>query len=149
MAWDLGTAEILTPVGLMLDGETDRVVDVVDDQTNPGSEVALGQAEWNADGTPTTFTYSLDLDAEANECEEYTNTAEIVQTEQTDDATVEVCGPEILPTEQFRPPPLIKGVEGGLPTTGGPSLGLAGAGIGLLISGIALMITSRRRRSLV
>lgn len=149
VTWDLGAAEVATPVELLLDGETDRVVDVVDDQTKPGSEVPLGQAEWNADGTPTTFTYTLDLDAEANECEEYTNTAEIVQTEQADDVTVEVCGPEILPTESFRPPPLIKGVEGGLPTTGGPSLGLTAAGLALLISGIALMVTSRRRRSLI
>lgn len=144
VAWDGGAASSEPePVVFALAGETDKTVTVVDDQTVPGEEVELGQATWNDLGDPTEFTYSLELEAAANECETYVNTAEIVETGQFDDATVEACGPEILPTEAHRPP-VVKGVDTVLPSTGGPQLGLAWAGIGMLLTGAA-MIASRRR----
>jgi LPXTG-motif cell wall-anchored protein len=146
VSWGGGTAGAEAPVAFGLDQETDRVVDVVDDQTVPGQSVALGSAEWNATGTPATFTYSLDLAAEANQCEDYTNTAEIVETGQSADATVTVCGPEVLPAEEVAPrPPVVKGVEGVLPSTGGPALGLAWAGLGMLLTGFLLMAARKRR----
>jgi LPXTG-motif cell wall-anchored protein len=146
VTWAGGTAGVDAPVTFGLDQETDRVVDVVDDQTVPGQSVALGSAEWNATGTPATFGYSLDLAAEANECEDYTNTAEIVETGQTADATVTVCGPEVLPAEEVAPrPPVVKGVEAVLPSTGGPQLGLVWAGIGMLLIGGVLMAARGRK----
>ena len=152
VTWDKGTVAISAPVTFALDQETDKVVDVVDDQTVPGQVVALGQATWNAEGTPTTFTYGLDLAADANECETYTNTAAIVQTAQTAQASVEVCGPEILPQEEIRPedevrprpPVVIKGVEV-LPSTGGPDGILLWSGVGLVLLGGGLLISRRRK----
>ncbi|QNN54287.1 prealbumin-like fold domain-containing protein [Nocardioides mesophilus] len=147
--WGSGSVEIQTPVAFGLDQETDRVVDVVDDQTVPGTSVDLGQAEWNEAGTPVTFTYALDLAAEPNECQSYTNTAQIVQTGQADDATVEVCGPEILPEEEVRPRPrppvVVAGVETVLPGTGGPAGLLAWGGAAMLLTGGMLLLTSTRR----
>ncbi|PZR52989.1 hypothetical protein DNL40_10095, partial [Xylanimonas oleitrophica] len=39
-----------------------ETVTVVDDKTVEGQEIVLGQATWNPDGTPTTFTYDLTVD---------------------------------------------------------------------------------------
>jgi hypothetical protein len=153
VSWGGGTASADAPVAFALDQETDKVVDVVDDQTDPAQSVGLGTATWNAEGTPTVFTYSLDLAAEANDCEDYTNTAAIVQTAQSADATVTVCGPEILPEEEAvtppaKPrPPTVKGVEAVIPSTGGPQLGLLWLGAGLAVVGGLLMTVRRRARS--
>src|SRR5699024_1149698 len=48
-------------VDFTVDDETDRVVDVLDDKTDPANPVVLGQATWNADGTAIPFTYPLTL----------------------------------------------------------------------------------------
>ncbi len=146
ITWAGGSASSAAkPVVFALAGETNKTVNVIDDKTVEGDEIALGTATWNDLGTATEFTYSLDLEAAANECETYTNTAEIVETGQFADATVEACGPEVLPAEEVRPP-VVKGVEAVLPSTGGPQLGLAWAGIGMLLTGGLLMAARRRGR---
>ena len=146
ISWDGGSASSAAkPVVFALAGETNKTINVIDDKTVAGDEIALGTATWNDLGTPTEFTYSLELEAAANECETYTNTAEIVETGQFDDATVEACGPEVLPAEEVRPP-VVKGVEAVLPSTGGPQMGLAWAGLGMLLTGGVLMAARRRGR---
>ncbi|WP_189351587.1 hypothetical protein, partial [Zhihengliuella salsuginis] len=91
------------PVAFDLDAETDKVVEVFDDQTNPAADpVPLGTAEWNAEGTPTEFGYSLALDAPVGECAAYTNTAWVV-VEGDDpqaDAEVTVCREAALVVEK-------------------------------------------------
>ncbi len=77
------------PVDFVLDDESDLTVTVTDDMTDPS---VLGTAQWNAAGTPTEFTYSLEHEAGKNTCVDYTNTATIVQTGQSDSASVTVCG---------------------------------------------------------
>ncbi|PYF99679.1 hypothetical protein SAMN05216184_106196 [Georgenia satyanarayanai] len=72
-----------------------ETITVVDDQTDPASPVELGPATWNADGTPTVFTYSLELEGAPGACVEYTNTAWIAQTQQSAEEVVEVCVPEL------------------------------------------------------
>ncbi|WP_413452152.1 hypothetical protein AA0Y32_12295 [Georgenia phoenicis] len=67
------------------------VIDVVDDQTDPANPVPLGTATWNAEGTPTVFTYSLEHEGVPGDCVDFTNTAWIVQTEQSAEETVTVC----------------------------------------------------------
>ena len=161
VTWDKGTVSIPSPVAFALDQETNKVVDVVDDQTVPGRSVALGRATWNAEGTPTPFSYTLDLAAGTNECVDYTNTATVVQTGASADATVTVCGPQILPAEETRPEPKPEpepkptarprppAVVAGLPDTGGPRGLLLWAGAGLVLAGGALMIgrgTASRRK---
>ncbi|MEE6287517.1 hypothetical protein V2J52_07615 [Georgenia sp. MJ173] len=76
-----------------LDGETDLTVDVVDDQTDPANPVPLGQATWNAAGTPVEFTYSLTHVGVPGECVDFTNTAwlEVQGDDPTAEQTVEVC----------------------------------------------------------
>jgi LPXTG-motif cell wall-anchored protein len=146
ISWDGGSASSAArPVVFALAGETNKTINVIDDKTVAGDEIALGTATWNDLGTPTEFTYSLELEAAANECETYTNTAEIVETGQFDDVTVEACGPEVLPAEEVRPP-VVKGVEAVLPSTGGPQMGLAWAGLGMLLTGGVLMAARRRGR---
>jgi hypothetical protein len=145
--WAQGTVAIPSPVSFALDQETDEVVDVVDDQTVPGQAVALGQATWNAEGTPTTFRYSLDLAADTNECVDRTNTATIVQTAQTAATTVTVCGPQILPEEETRPRPRPPVVVTGLPETGGPNGVFLWSGIGLVLVGGALVLARGAIRS--
>ncbi|WP_454085460.1 DUF7927 domain-containing protein [Georgenia sp. Marseille-Q6866] len=66
-------------------------IDVVDDQTDPANPVGLGPATWNAEGTPTVFTYSLVHEGVPGTCVELTNTAWIDQTQQSADETVTVC----------------------------------------------------------
>ncbi|MBD8061602.1 DUF7927 domain-containing protein [Oceanitalea stevensii] len=70
-------------------------IDVIDDQTDPANPVPLGTATWNAEGTPTVFTYSLELEGTPGACVEYTNTAWIVQTQQSAEEVVEVCVPDL------------------------------------------------------
>lgn len=68
-------------------------VTVVDDQTTPNDGWAdLGTADWNADGTPAEFTYTLTHEGlTVGECTTFTNTARINDTEQTTSADVEIC----------------------------------------------------------
>lgn len=150
ITWAGGSASSgALPVVFAVDEETDDVVKVVDDKTVEGDEVELGDATWNDGDEPTVFTYSLDLEAPANECVDYVNTAEILETAQFVDVTVEACGPEVLPDEVIvpRPEPEVKGVETVLPDTGGPQLALTWAAMALLLAGGALIASSRIRRS--
>jgi hypothetical protein len=144
VTWAKGSVAIPSPVSFALDEETNKVVDVVDDQTVPGQVVPLGQATWNAAGTPTPFTYSLDLPADTNECVDLTNTATIVQTDAEASATVTVCGPQILPEEESRPRPRPPVVVAGLPDTGGPGGTVLWSGVGLVLVGGALVIARSR-----
>ncbi|WP_165372568.1 SpaA isopeptide-forming pilin-related protein [Nocardioides iriomotensis] len=146
VTWAQGSVALTSPVTFALDQETNKVVDVVDDQTVPGQVIPLGQATWNAAGTPTPFSYSLDLAADTNECVDLTNTASIVQTGANATATVTVCGPQILPEEDTRPRPRPRPpvVVAGLPETGGPSGMVLWSGAGLVLLGGALMIARGR-----
>ncbi len=147
VTWDKGNVQLDSPVSFSVGKETNKVVDVVDDKTVPGNKKALGQATWNEAGTPTDFSYSLDLPAKPG-CTDYDNTATIVQAELSADAPVTVCAPEVLPREQVRPrPPLVKGVE--LPATGAPadSGWLLTAGGLAVVLGAWLALRSRRRWS--
>src|SRR5699024_9677826 len=56
-------------------GETDKVVEVWDDQTDPDNPVSLGEATWNVEGTATEFDYSLVHQGVEGETTEFTNTA--------------------------------------------------------------------------
>ncbi len=76
------------PVSFRLDGMTNQTVTVTDSMTDPSE---LGTATWNEDGTPTKFTYSLKHEGKQNRCVDYTNTARIVETQQSDSQTVTVC----------------------------------------------------------
>ncbi|MEE6283076.1 hypothetical protein [Georgenia sp. MJ170] len=84
-----GTAD----VEFELDGETDKTVDVVDDKTDPADPVVLGEATWNAAGTPVEFDYSLTHAGVPGQCVDFTNTAwlEVAGDDPTADQTVEVC----------------------------------------------------------
>jgi len=84
------------PVDYLLDAETDKQVTVIDDKTNPESPVVLGEAIWNAEGTPIDFDYTLRHQAEAGTCTEFTNTAVIKQTGAEDSTTVTLCGQKAL-----------------------------------------------------
>ncbi len=53
--------------------ETNKVITVVDDKTDPTNPVTLGTWNW-ADGEHT-FTYALDKTGVAGTCTDYTNTA--------------------------------------------------------------------------
>ncbi|MFC4554388.1 vWA domain-containing protein [Georgenia faecalis] len=68
-----------------------ETITVVDDKTNPASPVTLGTAEWNEDGTPTEFEYSLTLEGVPGECVDFTNTAWIAETDQEATEEVTVC----------------------------------------------------------
>jgi hypothetical protein len=69
--------------------ETNKTITVVDDKTDPANPVTLGTWNW-ADGEHT-FTYSLDKRGVAGTCTDYTNTAKISETGQSDSQKVTVC----------------------------------------------------------
>ncbi|HEY3407426.1 MAG TPA: hypothetical protein VGK53_04560, partial [Propionicimonas sp.] len=69
--------------------ETNKVITVVDDKTDPANPVTLGTWAW-ADGEHT-FEYSLEKAGVAGTCTEYDNTATITETNQSDKVTVTVC----------------------------------------------------------
>ena len=69
--------------------ETNKTITVIDDKTDPANPVTLGTWNW-ADGEHT-FTYSLDKQGVAGKCTDYTNTAVIDETEQSDSQKVTVC----------------------------------------------------------
>ena len=84
-----GTASGTTDVTLTLKGETNRVITVVDDKTDPAHPVTLGTSDYYAG--PFEFKYSLDKTGVAGKCTDYTNTAVIDETDQSDSQTVTVC----------------------------------------------------------
>lgn len=94
------TASATVPVDYLLDGETNKQVTVVDDKTNPEEPVILGEAIWNAEGTPIDFDYTLRHQAQAGTCTEYTNTAVVEQTGADDSTTVTLCGQMALGLEK-------------------------------------------------
>ncbi|HSJ21206.1 MAG TPA: LPXTG cell wall anchor domain-containing protein, partial [Nocardioidaceae bacterium] len=63
-------------------------VTVTDSLADPST---LGTATWNKDGTPTVFDYTLTHEGVENTCVDFTNTATIVETGQSDSETVTVC----------------------------------------------------------
>ncbi|MCK0113326.1 hypothetical protein MWU75_14345 [Ornithinimicrobium sp. F0845] len=140
---DRSTASDPVDVAFELDEETNLEVQVSDDlvtQEAPGE--LLGTAVWNADGTPTEFTYSLSFGGEVGETTYYTNTAVIVETGDTDDVTVEVTVPKPAPPE----PPVI---PTGDPVSGGSQWALIVAGITAMILallGAGAMLWRRREQ---
>ncbi|WP_152187669.1 DUF7927 domain-containing protein [Georgenia satyanarayanai] len=88
-----GTADI--EPGDWAQTPVNETITVVDDQTDPANPVDLGTATWDAAGTPTVFTYSLELEGVPQGCVEYTNTAWIAQTQQSAEEVVEVCVPDL------------------------------------------------------
>ncbi|MBK8758261.1 MAG: hypothetical protein IPM08_14410 [Actinomycetales bacterium] len=73
----------------------DKSVTVLDDKTVPGASTSLGTADWNAAGTPVTFTYSVTQHPTAvGACTAYTNTAWIDLATASDPSastTVQAC----------------------------------------------------------
>ncbi|MFD4959660.1 LPXTG cell wall anchor domain-containing protein [Microbacterium sp. NPDC058389] len=71
----------------------DKTVTVTDQFTNPaGPAVVLGEHTWTGEGEVQKWTYDRELQGTVGACVEVDNTATIVETEQSDDATVELCG---------------------------------------------------------
>ncbi|WP_130448862.1 SpaA isopeptide-forming pilin-related protein [Zhihengliuella halotolerans] len=137
VAWDGGSVTASTAVVFELDAETDKSVEVVDDQTDPGAEpVVLGSADWNAEGESTEFEYVLTHDAKAGQCASFTNTAMIVETGADAQAEVEACR-EAAPVPTPTPGPL--------PKTGAQAGWLALVGLGLLMAGAGALIARNRR----
>ncbi len=93
-------ASSTAPVDYLLDLETDKQVTVIDDKTNPDAPVVLGEAIWNAEGTPIDFDYTLRHQAKSGTCIEFTNTAVIQQTGAEDSTTVTLCGQQALGLEK-------------------------------------------------
>jgi len=70
-----------------------KTVTITDQFTNPaGPAVVLGQHTWTGEGESQSWTYDRELQGTVGACTEVDNTATIVETEQSDDATVELCG---------------------------------------------------------
>lgn len=69
--------------------ETNKTITVVDDKTDPANLAILGTWKWG-DGEHI-FTYALGKQGEAGKCIDYTNTAKIGETGQSDSQKVTVC----------------------------------------------------------
>ncbi|MBK8733626.1 MAG: hypothetical protein IPL93_12455 [Actinomycetales bacterium] len=83
------------PVAFTETTSVDKNVPVLDDKTVAGTSTSLGTAEWNATGTPVTFSYSVTQHpTTVGGCTAYTNTAWIDLTTATDPSastTVQAC----------------------------------------------------------
>jgi hypothetical protein len=93
------------PVTFAVRSETNKVVDVVDDKTRPGTRVVLEQGlAWTA-GLVKSYSYDLAIPGPAVEgCADHTNTAVVDQpvgTDPSDTATVRVCTPAVAPVQAF------------------------------------------------
>jgi hypothetical protein len=148
-AWDSDAAS--TPTGmatataaaaLVMGTESNTSVTVVDDKTDPNNPVTLGTANW-ADG-PTVFTYSIDKTAAGTTCTTYTNTAQLVETDQTASQDVAVCGQFTGGGGTITPP--TKG-GGQLVFTGSNTAMMAQWALAGLATGLLLLLVGRRRRS--
>ncbi|MHC6175303.1 prealbumin-like fold domain-containing protein [Glutamicibacter sp. X7] len=115
--------------------ETNKSVTVLDDKANPDSEpIQLGVATWNAEGNATEFSYLLQHRAVTGECTKFTNTAQIAETGQDAQSTVQLCG-RAAP----KPPVLVEtGVSSAIWT-------LMGLGAATLVGGALLLLRTRRR----
>jgi len=149
--------------------EENKSVTVVDDKAVVGSTpVVLGAAEWNAEGTPTSFIYSQDFNGPTDWAgsTEYTNTASIAET--SDQAQVKVtvttpmeptaeptatptAGPTASPTEApvtsptAMPTSQVSDGAAELAYTGTEAGGLGLLAGVLLLSGVVVLVVSRRR----
>ncbi|MFL6024962.1 MAG: prealbumin-like fold domain-containing protein [Marmoricola sp.] len=128
--------------------EIDKTLAVYDNKvTEAAAPVHLGDAVWNAAGTPITFTYELTLPVPANTegtcAPPFENLAwlggdGVTPTDLQSGATAVICVPAVIPPE----PPQ----ESPLPDTGGPDGQLLLWGLGMLLSGAAIVLMSARRR---
>ncbi len=84
-----GSASNAAAVSFGIAKETNKVITVVDDKTDPANPVTLGTSDYYTG--PFEFTYSLDKQGVAGKCTDYTNTAVIDETDQSDLQTVTVC----------------------------------------------------------
>lgn len=139
-------------VEYVMDEETNKVITVLDDKTEPTNDpVVLGTATWNPEGTPTEFDYSMEFEGVPGETVEYTNTAWIQETDQSDDVTVKVTTEQPLFPAKPTPPATPAGpTPGGKPTL--PLTGLNNTAWLLSIGGIAallgtgLIVATNRRK---
>lgn len=109
--WDpAGGATAATVTGaaqatLGVSAETDKVVDVVDDQTVPGRRVVLAEDLVWEPGLVRTYTYDLAVAGGApGSCAAWTNTASVDLTSGADpgaQSTVRACTPEVLPVQSY------------------------------------------------
>ena len=101
------SATATAPVTFGVRSETDKVVDVVDDKTRPGTRVVLEQGLTWQSGLVKTYTYDLAIPGPAVEgCADHTNTATVdlpVGTDVSDTATVRVCTPAVSPEQANGP----------------------------------------------
>jgi len=81
------------PVSFTPTGGANREVEVTDSLT---TDSVIGTAYWNAEREPTVIEYHLTHDGEEGRCVDYTNTARITQTGQSDSETVTVCDQDDL-----------------------------------------------------
>jgi len=127
--------------------EVDKTLAVYDDKVTEGAApVHLGDAVWNAEGTPTTFTYQLTFtvpgSTEGSCAPEFDNLAwlggdGVTPTELQSGAAAVICVPAVIPPE----PPKISP----LPDTGGPSMQLLLWGLALLLTGSGVVLMTSRR----
>ncbi|HSJ22130.1 MAG TPA: hypothetical protein VK964_16295, partial [Nocardioidaceae bacterium] len=96
-----GTAAGTAAVEADKDSETsiNKTVRILDDKTTPGAEIELGQVTWS-EGLKKDFTYSLQLAGTPGTCVDYTNSAWIKETGQSDAQKVSVCAPADLEVEK-------------------------------------------------
>ncbi len=69
-----------------------NVVTLIDDKTDPANPVTLGQATWNAERTPTSFTYDVTFEGTPGECVDFTNKTWLDELQNVkDEQEVTVC----------------------------------------------------------
>jgi hypothetical protein len=69
--------------------ENNKTITVIDDKTDPANPVTLGTVNWGKPHGP--FTYTIEKQGVAGTCTDYTNTAVIDETKQSDSQTITVC----------------------------------------------------------
>lgn len=132
----------------MVDNEVNKQITVLDDKTQPSNDpVVLGTATWNPEGTPTEFPYTLEVRGEAGKTVEYTNTAWIKETEQSDDVTVKVTTEKPLFPAPSQPKPPSTPSKPMLPLTGLDNTGmLVSIGAVVTLLGTSLILGTKRRK---
>jgi hypothetical protein len=128
--------------------EIDKTLAVYDDKVTEGAApVHLGDAVWNAEGTPTTFDYQLTFTVPASTegscAPEFDNLAwlggdGVTPTELQSGASAIICVPAVIPPEPPQKSPL--------PDTGGPDAQLLLWGLALLVTGGGVVLLTSRRR---
>ncbi|GAA1147281.1 vWA domain-containing protein [Ornithinicoccus hortensis] len=99
---DAGEVSATAPIEFVEDEDAavDRTVEVWDDKTDPENPVLLGEATWGVD-TLKEFTYELTHEGVPGQCVDFTNTAWLVDDQETgDDQTVTVCVEQPLTVEK-------------------------------------------------